>query len=71
MSTIYYLIDDMCPYCGKIIRDVVIAPECDKYGQRLEYYVWACEHCGEKIKIDMNFMVSKLKHHYLAKKGKK
>ena len=61
MGSYWYLNDRECPYCGKSMRETVVAEnEYDADGHDLDYSTWRCEHCRKQFRIDMEFVLSKI-----------
>ena len=61
MGSYYYFYDKECPYCGKICDELVYSENnYDKNGEPQGYSTSRCEHCGEHIRIDIDFTFSKL-----------
>lgn len=61
MGSYYYFYDKECPYCGKIVDEIIFAENTyDEDGQPQNYDTARCEHCKNLIKIEMEFKFSKL-----------
>ena len=61
MGSYYYTYALVCPYCDKVVDEVVYFTNAyDTEGQEQGFDTGWCNHCKKKFRIDMEFKLSKL-----------
>lgn len=61
MGNLWWLYNQECPCCGKIIEEVIFnESEYDENGDLQGYATARCNHCKKVFRIDMEFKLSKL-----------
>lgn len=60
MGSYYYLYNKKCPHCGEENDEIIFAANSyDKDGNDRGFDTDRCDKCGETIRIDMEFVLSK------------
>jgi phage FluMu protein Com len=61
MGSYYYLHNETCPYCKKVLDEVVFfTSACDEEGMETGYDTGRCEHCGKIFRIYMDFTLERI-----------